>query len=226
MELAGSPGPHVFVTSLQTPELADDDLHHLRRVLRIHAGDSLTASDGEGRWRPCLFTGEIELHLDGEIVDVKPARRPTSVGFSLVKGQKPELVVQKLTELGVDTIVALSAERSVVRWDDAKIDKQRARWHRIIREAAMQSHRVRLPMLEALVPAVEWIARPEVAVAHFGGESVTPDVRAIAIGPEGGWSPAELAAAESRTVNLGSTVLRSETAAIAAGTLLCATARA
>lgn len=223
MELAGSPGPHVFVDSLDTPSIDEDDLHHLQRVLRVRAGDLLTASDGKGRWRLCTYTEGSELSPEDEIVEVAPTVSPTTVAFSLVKGQKPELVVQKLTELGVDAIVVMDAERSVVRWDDAKIGTQRARWQRIIREAAMQSHRVRLPSLDAMVPSVDLIAHSDVSIAQFGGGPITPQIRAIAIGPEGGWSPTELVAAGSRTVNLGRTVLRSETAAIAAGTLLSAT---
>lgn len=86
----------------------------------------------------------------------------------------------------------------------------------------MQSHRVRLPELELLRPAQEWIASSDVVIAHFGGRDLAPTDRSIAIGPEGGWSPGELASAATRTVSLGETVLRSETAAIAAATLVLA----
>ena len=87
----------------------------------------------------------------------------------------------------------------------------------------MQSHRVRLPTIEALLPAIDHLAAPDVVAAHFGGQAIGRSHRSIAIGPEGGWSPAEVAAVGARTVTLGATVLRAETAAIAAGTLLSAT---
>ncbi len=222
MELAGSAGPHVFVGSLDDPQLDDDDRHHLSRALRMRGGDPLTVSDGQGWWSAADYVDDGPLTLTGERSFV-PAGETATVAFSLVKGQKPELVVQKLTELGVDRIVALDAERSVVRWDAAKVTNQVERWRRIAREASMQSHRVRLPEIHALVPAAEHLARADVAAAHFGGQRIGPTHRSIAIGPEGGWSDAEVAAAGSRTVTLGATVLRAETAAIAAGTLLSAT---
>jgi 16S rRNA (uracil1498-N3)-methyltransferase len=222
MRLAGSPGPHVFVDSLDSPRLDDDDQHHLVRVLRIRSGEPLTISDGQGRWRLARYAGADALEPEGPVVEVPAPEAPRTVAFSLVKGNKPELVVQKLTELGIEHIVALEAERSVVRWSPEKVEHQRGRWERIAREAAMQSHRVRLPVIEGLLDARSWLARPDVHAAHFGGEALGPHHRSVAIGPEGGWSDAELDAAGSRTVALGDTVLRAETAALAAGTLLCA----
>lgn len=219
--LAGSPGPHVFVESLDHMVVDEADLAHLTKSLRMRDDDPLTASDGAGSWRPATFRRSGQLEAAGETVTVAERAHPTTVAFSLVKGQKPELVIQKLTELGIDQIVVLKAERSVVKWDDAKITSAMQRWSRIVREAAMQSHRVRLPTIDALVPAEAWLARSGSAVAHFGGRRIGSSDRSIAIGPEGGWSPAEVAAADD-VVSLGSTVLRAETAAIAAGTLLSA----
>jgi 16S rRNA (uracil1498-N3)-methyltransferase len=219
--LAGSAGPHVFVDSLTELCVRSEDLAHLSKSLRMRSGDVLTASDGQGSWRHVRFGATDRLDATGEIITVAEPARETCVAFSLVKGQKPELVIQKLTELGLGRIVVLDADRSVVKWDDEKIDRAQHRWERIVREAAMQSHRVRLPKVEALIPALEWIGQAEVSIAHFGGGAVGSSDTSIAIGPEGGWSPEETAAA-ARTVSLGSTVLRAETAAIAAGTLLTA----
>lgn len=220
-QLAGTPGPHVFVDSLDSMQLSDDDLQHLSKSLRMRDGDALTASDGQGAWRIARFASSGSLAADGETHLVANRARPLTVAFSLVKGSKPELVIQKLTELGIDQMVVLAAERSVVKWDETKAVKAKERWSRIIREAAMQSHRVRLPTIEAVVPAATWLARSEVAIAHFGGERVSANHTSIAIGPEGGWSNAEVDVASTR-VALGATVLRAETAAIAAGTLLTA----
>jgi len=222
--LAGSPGPHVFVDSLDELVVSDDDLHHLTKSLRLRPGAELTASDGSGSWVTCHLGQGNQLIASAQSEIVPMRATPMTVAFSLVKGSKPELAIQKLTELGVDEIVILDAERSVVRWDEAKVEANRARWGRIVREAGMQSHRVRLPTLNALIPAADWLSRPEVHAAHFGGGRVTDQTHSVAIGPEGGWSPKEVAANGDRTVTLGSTVLRAETAAIAAGTLLCAAA--
>ncbi len=221
---AGSPGPHVFVDSLDALQLADDDLAHLSKSLRMRDGDALTASDGAGKWRTAVFASSGALQPASEVHEVPAPGPELTVAFSLVKGSKPELVIQKLTELGIDRIVVLSAERSVVRWDDAKADKAADRWQRIIREASMQSHRVRLPTFDAVIPAIDWLARPEVAVAHFDGDEIGAQHTSIAIGPEGGWSPNELSGIDRR-VSLGATVLRAETAAIAAGTMLTAMSR-
>ncbi|MDW3179954.1 MAG: RsmE family RNA methyltransferase [Acidimicrobiia bacterium] len=222
--LAGSAGPHVFVDSLDAMVVGDDDLAHLSKSLRMRDGDVLTVSDGAGSWRPGRFHSSGSISPDGEIHHIEPRDEELTIAFSLVKGNKPELVLQKLTELGIDRIVVLAAERSIVKWDETKVERTRGRWQRIIREAAMQSHRVRLPHLEAVLASHEWLSRPGVAIAQFGGPEISPVHRSVAIGPEGGWSPAELEAA-SESVSLGNTVLRAETAAIAAGTLLCAAAR-
>ena len=221
--LAGTPGPHVFVDSLDNMQLGEDDLGHLSKSLRMRNGDPLTASDGNGSWRTATFAASGTLVGDGPTVTIPQRSTPLTVAFSLVKGTKPELVIQKLTELGIDRIVVLASDRSVVKWDEAKVLKARSRWERIIREAAMQSHQVRLPMVEAVLPALDWLARPDVSIAHFDGVPLTSEHTSIAIGPEGGWSESEVAAASGQ-VTLGSTVLRAETAAIAAGTLLTAAA--
>lgn len=220
---AGTPGPHVFVDSIDDPIVGSDDLAHLTRALRMRDDEPLTVSDGDGRWCRARFATDGRIRLDGEVVSVAPRPDPLTIAFSLVKGQKPELVIQKLTELGIDEIVVLVADRSVVKWDETKVERAFERWHRISREASMQSHRVRLPRLSGPLRAVEWLAKGDVAAAHFGGGSIGPSHRSIAIGPEGGWSPEEIGVA-SQTVSLGDTVLRAETAAISAATLLSAAA--
>ena len=149
---------------------------------------------------------------------------PLTVAFSLVKGSKPELVIQKLTEIGIDHIVVLAAERTIVKWDDAKVAKATDRWNRIVREASMQSHRVRLPTVDGVVPAAAFLAGSNARIAHFDGRPVDATDQVIAIGPEGGWAPSELEVAGER-VSLGDTVLRAETAAICAGALLTAARR-
>ncbi|SVA16008.1 uncharacterized protein METZ01_LOCUS68862, partial [marine metagenome] len=184
-------------------------------VLRLRDGDSLTVGDGLGRWRPARFGSD--LRIDGEVVEVPAASRTVGVGFALIKGGRPELVVQKLTELGVDHILPLAAERSVVRWDEAKVASQYERMVRVAREAGMQSRRARLPEVAPVAPVESLL---DAAMAEPGGEVLDADVDVLLVGPEGGWTPEELR--ERRRISLGSTILRAETAAIVAGVLLVA----
>lgn len=209
--------PHAFVADLDAPELAPDDHHHLSRVLRLRAGDLLTVSDGAGRWRACRFGDGLEVV---GAIGVEPPRLPAvTIAFALVKGERPELVVQKLTELGVDRIVPFRAARSVVRWDDERAARQAERLARVAREAAVQCRRCRLP--EVAVPATfaEVVSLPGAVAADRGGVPPSLDRPTILIGPEGGWADEERAAFGG-TVGLGDHVLRAETAAITAAALL------
>ena len=98
----GQHGPHVLVESVEVPVVADDDRHHLGRVLRLRDGDSMTIGDGAGRWRPCRWGPTVEP--TGDIVEVPAPSPRLGVAFALIKGGRPELVVQKLVELGIDDI--------------------------------------------------------------------------------------------------------------------------
>jgi len=210
----------VFVADPSAPELADEDRHHLGRVLRLRDGDDLTLGDGAGRWCRAVYRTGDEPDPTGELVVVAPPDREVAVGFSLIKGGRPELVVQKLTELGVDRILPLSAERSVVRWDVARAATQVERFRRVAREAAMQSRRVWLPTVDEVAAAGDIAPASGLALAEPGGGPIDGSVRMLLVGPEGGWTDGELAG--HAMVGLGRTVLRAETAAISAGTLLTA----
>ena len=216
----GQGGPHVFVERLDSLELASDDEHHLARVLRLRDGDALTASDGAGAWRPCVFRGS-SLEAVGDLVQVALPEPRIGVGFALIKGGRPELVVQKLTELGVNDIVPIQCEHSVVRWDEAKAAKNHVRLAKVAREAAMQSRQVHLPMVLPLESFVDAVARPGVTLCERDGDNPSLDHTFALVGPEGGWSNAEREAAVGHT-RLVTAVLRAETAAIAVGTLLSA----
>jgi 16S rRNA (uracil1498-N3)-methyltransferase len=210
-------GPHVFVADLDRPVLDDHDRHHLAKALRLRAGDALTLSDGAGRWRAARFGPEVEP--DGEVV-VVPAPQPAiTVGLAPVKGQRPEWAVQKLTELGVDAIWLLVADRSVVRWEGERGAGHADRLARVVREAAMQSRRCHLPEVRVGLTIAQATADRAVALADPGGPPPTLSRPVVLVGPEGGWSDAERAAAPAR-VGLGPTILRAETAAVAAGALL------
>lgn len=142
-----------------------------------------------------------------------------TVAFALVKGQKPELVVQKLTELGIDEIVPFVAERSVVRWDAEALARNTERLRSVAREAAQQSRRTWFPTVSPVTSFAGIAARHGAVRCEMGGAPLTPEHTTVLIGPEGGWSENEIALP---VVGLGPTVLRAETAAIAAATLMCA----
>jgi 16S rRNA (uracil1498-N3)-methyltransferase len=218
---------HVFVADLDQPALSDDDARHLGRVMRLRAGEVVTASDGAGRWRACAFADVASLEATADVVCEPAPAPPVTVAFALAKGDRPEWTVQKLTEVGVDRIVPVAAARSVVRLDDDRADRQWARWQKVAREAAMQSRRVWLPTVEPVTPftsVVNALGAASLAIAEPGGAPPTLERPAVLIGPEGGWSDDELAAADRARlprVGLGPTVLRAETAAVAAAVLLC-----
>ncbi|MGH9133214.1 MAG: RsmE family RNA methyltransferase [Ilumatobacteraceae bacterium] len=203
---------HVLVDDVEAPVLSSAAEHHLRRVLRVGDDEPVTVTDGRGRWRPCRIDGDRLRAVSG----VSLTRRdhvPTTIAVAVPKQDRPEWLVQKATELGVGRIVFLHAERSVVRWDADRAERHLARLQRVAAEAMMQSRQVWLPAVEGPHAAAEVL--PEGVAAEPGGRPVGAADRLIAIGPEGGWAPDELALAGDR-VGLGDAVLRVETAAIVA----------
>jgi 16S rRNA (uracil1498-N3)-methyltransferase len=212
----GTNGPHVFVSNIEAPELSDEDQHHLQRVLRLKAGDPLTIGDGVNRWCPAIFGASLETA--GEIVKVPSPSIAITIGFVVPKGDRPSWIVQKLTELGVDEIHLLSSQRSVVKWNATKAEQQHQRLTRIAREAAMQSRQVRVPKIKPISEITRAASQPGVSLAHRHGERITLKRSTIYIGPEGGWDPTEVA--NRPTISLGPSVLRAETAAVAAATAL------
>jgi 16S rRNA (uracil1498-N3)-methyltransferase len=232
---------HVFVASAaelaDTVEVGGEEGHHLARVLRLRPGEIVTVADGAGRWRP-YRVGNVTAPGGGALVRLDPAggaeQEPAAsfrlaVAFALTKGDKPELVVQKLTELGVDRIVPVLAERSVSRPDPGRAATALERWRRIAREAARQSRRATLPAVEALGPLAALTGHPGLVVAERGGrsagalESPPADEILAVVGPEGGLGAAEVEALKPwARLDLGPHILRAETAALAAATLLVA----
>lgn len=214
----------MFVADVERPELSADDRHHLTRVLRLRPGDELTASDGAGRWRACVLGGTGALEPVGSVEAVAPPAPPIAVGFALTKGERPEWAVQKLTEAGVDRIVPFVAERSIVKWAPDRAAANVERWRRVAQEASSQCRRVWLPSVDP-VTAFADIVGGGAALADPHGSPPSLAHPFVLVGPEGGWSEVELEAADAAgiaRISLGPHVLRAETAAMAAGVLLCA----
>jgi len=221
----------VFVADLDAIVVSPEDERHLGSVLRLRPGELVVASDGAGRWRACRFSGAAVrgasrspiLEPDGPVMTSARVEPEVTVGFVPVKGERPEWVVQKLTESGVDRIVVLESLRAVVRWEGERRDRALERLRRVAREAAAQSRRCWLPDVVGAAGLDELsrrVAPLPLALAQLGGEPPSVSAPAVAVGPEGGWDPSEIDG--HPLVGLGANVLRAETAAVATGLLLCA----
>ena len=199
----------------ERPQLGRDEEHHLRTVLRARSGEEVVVTDGRGAWSLCQV-GDVALtRVTG--VHVDPPAPATTLYLAPLKGDRSEWAVAKATELGVSRIVPLVSRRLVVRFKGETREKIVARWRRISAEAGGQCRRtydvvVDDPVNVADVPV-------GVCVADFDGGGDWTGVRAVAIGPEGGWDPQEWGPGRTRLA-LGPTVLRAETAGVAAATLL------
>jgi 16S rRNA (uracil1498-N3)-methyltransferase len=224
----------VLVEDPAGPVVAPDDVAHLVSSLRVRGGETVLAADGRGTWTRCRVAGPpgerpgadgaALLVRDGPVVVEAAPEVALTVAFTPVKGDRPEWVVQKLTELGVDRIVPLRTARSVVRWDGDRAGRSLARLRRIAREAAAQARRAWLPEVTDIMTVAELAGgapagRP--ALAERGGAPPSLDHPVVAIGPEGGWEPSEIGGGFA-TVGLGPNVLRAETAAVTIGAVLCA----
>lgn len=213
----------------QSGGLSAEQARQLRKVLRLEPGNSIALFDGSGNEARASIT---ELRKDRASYRVeeltRPAREPElelTVGLALLRGNRFDTAVQQLTELGVARIVPLAAERAVVRYDDEREwSKRFARLHRVAKEAAKQSERVTIPAIDTPVTPSSFLNSYRVVALVERGEAPPlgdvhmPSDPALAVGPEGGWSPGELdeiAAAAAGTATLGRLILRAETAAVA-----------
>jgi 16S rRNA (uracil1498-N3)-methyltransferase len=227
--------PHFFAPDVSPDHitLEGEEARHAVRVLRIRPGEEITVSNGRGEVVTATVT-EAGATLDAEIRKrhTEPVPRPAVTVFAAIpKAGKLDLVVQKLTELGVDKIRPFPAERSVSRWDAKKATAQTERLNAIAREAAKQSRRAWLP--EVLAP--EPLEKLDLPASTFvldeeteGGlrdllPAEAPAEVGLIVGPEGGFTREEVAALAGRGVtaaSLGPLVLRTETAALVAAAVV------
>ena len=216
---------HVFVEDVAAPavEVGEGDFHHLSRVLRLRPGEAVSASDGAGWSRLCAWRGAPLLEPAGDAVFEPRPDPEVTVGFALTKGAHPEWAVQKLTEAGVDRVVLMTTAHCVARWAAPDVPRRLGRLREVARQAAMQSRRSWLPVVEGPVEFSELVGvgRAGVALAVPNGASLSLATPTVLVGPEGGWAGEELDAVRTH-VALGPHVLRAETAALAAGLLLAA----
>lgn len=210
--------------------LDGEEGRHAARVKRLGAGERVAVSDGRGVVLDCEVAQALSDGLRLTVLarrEVPEPRPRVVVVQALPKGERAELAVELMTELGVDEIVPWAASRSIARWHGPRGEKARARWQRTAREAAKQSRRPRIPVIAPLASTAE--LGPRLAGALVLHEDATDAVASvplppasevlIVVGPEGGIAPDELdalAAAGARPVRLGDPVLRTSTAGAAA----------
>lgn len=202
------------------------DGHHLQRVRRLAVDEIVVIADGGGDWYPSRITalgdGTVTVTPDGAVQSEPRPQPRISVAFAPAKRDHGLDVVRHLVELGIDRLIPLITRRGVVRWDGEREDKAWTRLSGVIREAAVQSHRATLPVLERPVEVRQLAHDEGLILADRGGcavqDLVPGDVTEwlVLIGPEGGFDHAERAALESATrVRVGPHILRSVTAPVA-----------
>jgi 16S rRNA (uracil1498-N3)-methyltransferase len=212
---------------------------HAAGVRRLRAGEELVLADGRGGTAGAVVAAAGPSSLVVSITDRAYAGPPDPrlvVVQALAKGDRGELAVQAMTEVGVDEIVPWGAERCVVQWRAERGDRARQKWAATAREAAKQARRAWLPEVG---PAASTASVASRLSAVAGGlvlhEKATARLSTVelpaageivlVVGPEGGIAPAELAAFEAagaRPARLGDTVLRTSTAGVAALAVLSA----
>ena len=209
---------HLVLNNIDSISLSDTDSHHLFRVLRLRDGQSVTATDGAGRWRECRVVGRDGIEIAGSVVVENSPSITIGVAFVPVKAEKPETTVRQLVEVGADVIdVLLPTKRAVAGTRDRLND----RIHTIVREACMQSRRVFVPQVNVGVNLAEVLAQAGVAVADPEGGPLSAEHQYIVVGPEGGFDASEVPETVAK-VSIGPVVMRAETAALVAGARLVA----
>ncbi|MBM7509970.1 16S rRNA (uracil1498-N3)-methyltransferase [Nocardioides salarius] len=220
-----------------------DEAHHAVAVRRLRVGEQVVLTDGRGRSVVGEVTSTGKRVFAVEVVSAERVPEPTpslTVVQALPKGDRGELAVEVLTEVGVARVVPWAASRSVAVWKGERAAKSLARWRSTAREAAKQARRPWHPEVDALAGTAEVaellrgadlaVVLHEDATEPLSGVAVPPRGSVVVVvGPEGGVSPEELAAftqAGARVVRLGEEVLRTSTAGVVAcAALLARTSR-
>lgn len=233
--------PRFFVTRSQVQEdeivIRGNDVNHIKNVLRMHPGDEISISDGQGMDYFCriktMEREEIGLSIENSWKSYVELPVHLYLFQGLPKSDKMELIIQKAVELGVYEIVPVRTNRVIVKLDEKKEEKKRARWQQIAESGAKQSGR-------GIVPEVKPVMRFRDALAYASGLDgmIIPYEKAegiketrkiisglkgkksigIFIGPEGGFDEKEVEeaiGAGASAVTLGRRILRTETAGLA-----------
>ena len=214
--------------------LPDAAAAHLTRVLRLREGDACVLFNGDGRDYAARIVSTGKRETLAEVGDARAVDNESPLRIALLqgiaRGEKMDLILQKATELGVARIVPVEAERTEVRLDAARREKRLAHWRSVVASACEQCGRACLPGVAAPIAVADAGTHAADAALRLtldpgGGHSMASlaidagDSIAIAIGPEGGWSPRDretLRGAGFDGLRLGPRILRTETAGLAA----------
>ena len=235
--------PVFLVDGLDSPAMGDtvtlagDEGRHAVVVRRIRVGERVVLTDGRGLGVEGTVTAVADASLRLKVDNVRQVPEPAVryvVGQAVAKGDRAELAVEMLTEVGVDEILPWSASRSIVRWSADRAARGLARWRSTAREATKQSRRLRAPLVGEPVSTTalaKRIAQADLALVLH--EEATEPLSAVAlppagtvliiVGPEGGIAPMELdtfVVAGAHPVSISDGVLRTSTAGAVAVALL------
>lgn len=215
-------------------ELDGNRSRYLGKVLRARVGDRLSIFNGDGPEWPATIQSIAKSKVVLKLGDGFDARTESALKTHLVqgisRGERMDFVIQKATELGVKRITPVLTEYGVVKLNGDRAEKRRGHWQKIAASACEQSGRTRIPLIDSPLPLNNWFGSKtekvdtELILAP-GAQTPLTQVTApttkvcILIGPEGGFSDIEYDDADAAgftAVSLGSRVLRTETAALAA----------
>lgn len=211
---------------------SESDVHHITHVMRMRAGEEIEVVVDQHLYS-CLIDSinPLSVSINYEIPTDCEIPNDVTLFYTLAKGEKIDLVVQKATELGVKRIVLLSSERCVVKWEDKDVKKKIERFNKIVKEASEQSHRIIVPKILGVyslsnIPS-ELLAKTNLfAYEKEAGKTDNlfnlllnnKESVSVLVGPEGGFSEKEADMMINKyhfhPVSLGKRILRSETAAI------------
>ena len=209
--------------------LEDTDLHHIKNVMRNKIGDLIECVYNEKLYL-CKIEGfDNKIIIEKEIEENNELDTEITVAIGLVKEQKFDLILQKLTELGINKIIPLNMERSIVKLDSQKESKKRVRWETICKEACEQSHRNKVPEITNIMSIKDLkeiesdykfvcsVKEKENLVNKYLQNKTKCAKMIFVIGPEGGITEKEeqiLNEYGYTSISLGPRVMRVETAAI------------
>jgi len=221
--------------------ISGSNAHHLATVLRLKEGAKIIVFDGTG-WEYVVVLKKITKELvEGEIEEKRVSLRETKSEITLIqgipKGDKMDFIIQKCTELGVAKIIPLITERTVVKLDKERMAKKQNRWQKIAQEAAKQCQRATVPVISEIYSwpvLLTSLTTSDPAVVLWEEEEARgfkdylqskPELTKlqIIIGPEGGFSQGEIEQLREKgvqSVTLGPRILRTETAGLAALTMV------
>ena len=213
--------------------LSNSDMHHIKNVMRMKENDKVEVVYDKKTYL-CNLDNNLELHIDAVINEDKELPKEIIAIIGLVKEQKMDLVLQKLTELGVSKIIPVNMERSIVKLDTKKEDKKLIRWNTICKEASEQSKRNTIPIVTSVINFKDIInveadlklccsvSEKDNIISNYLSNNNYNSVSFV-IGPEGGLTPKEetyLKENNYNLVSLGSLVFRMETACIYMASIL------